>query len=71
MMVYSRADFTYPEVSTYTAAHVASKTRKLPDGTFEAVAALWAPGGMRCNLKYAVAPTRHAAEKAALKMIGC
>ena len=63
-------DFSYPEVSAYQAAHVASKTRKLADGQFEAVAALWAPGGMRVNMKFAVADSRYAAEKAALKAIG-
>jgi len=64
------ADFTYPETKEYRALHAASKTRKLPDGRFEAVAAFWFMG-VRQNLKTAIAETRHKAERAAMRAIGC
>jgi len=63
-------DFTYPETSACGALHAASKTRKLPDGRFEAVAAFWYMG-QRQNMKTATAETRGKAERAAMKAIGC
>lgn len=37
-------DFQYPETVDYRAAYVAVKTRRLPNGRFEAVAALFFDG---------------------------
>jgi len=61
--------FGYPETNKTRCASIVSKTRKLPDGTFEAVAAFFF-GGIRKNQKTAIANTRHAAIKAAEVLIG-
>lgn len=63
-------DFTFPEQHDYRALHATSKTRKLPDGQFEAVAAFWFMG-KRQNIQWRVGPSRHKAEGAAMKAIGC
>ena len=60
---------TYPETVEYKAAYVASKSRRLADGRFEAVAAFFF-GGVRRNQKTAIGKTRHEAfrlARAALK----
>lgn len=63
-------DFTLPETIDYRAFYASASTRKLPDGTFEAVAAFWF-GGKRQNMKTAVGATRARARSAALLAIGC
>ena len=64
------SEFTLPERKDYRPLHAASKTRKLPDGRFEAVAAFWF-GGVRQNMKTAVASSRCRAEREAMNAIGC
>lgn len=54
------ADFGYPETIKYRAGCIVSKSRKLPDGQFEAVAAFFFEG-KRMNQKFAVAASRHKA----------
>lgn len=49
--------FEYPETCDYQAAHAVWKTRKLPDGRFEACGALYFMG-KRCTQLYAVGMTR-------------
>lgn len=61
------ASFTYPAQSTYTAAHSATKTRKISNELFEACYGLWAPGGKLVALRYATGRTRDEASRNAEK----
>jgi hypothetical protein len=54
--------FGYPETINYRAGYVASKSRKLADGRFEAVAAFFF-NGIRRTQKSAIAETRKEAFK--------
>lgn len=56
--------FGYPEVIDSQGVHLASKTRRPPDGRFEAVAAIFAWGRRGLTL-YAVAETRRRSQREA------
>lgn len=59
--------FGYPETNNTRAASVASKTRRLPNGRYEAVAALFFEG-RRLSQFHTTAENRHAAQKEALRL---
>jgi hypothetical protein len=62
------ADFGFPETITYRAMNGAVKTRKLPNGSFQAVAAFWFEG-KRQNQVYFEAPTRARASGAGYRWL--
>lgn len=62
------ATFGFPETNGMRALSAVSKARKLPDGRFEAVAALFFEC-RRINQRHVIASSRAKAERAAMRWI--